>query len=297
VVGLQDSASANLGPILPALCAGLSAAVMLLIADAAAGALAGPIAVVLMVCLPGFIPLHRSSLTGPPLLTITLLMLAAMVHAPRFSLAYGTLGATGGLFVATEGIGLPLAAAAWALLQRVRGRWQRVGLALAPTIIVLVLAHLFGGAWPHDVVYAWRGDLDRAWHAAATIVGDQMAPTITRPALWFVVVAGVVIVTLAVIVVAWRRVARPPAENTAARRVYPVAGLLVAALGIGLAGRALLVHGASEPDLVAVMPLVVLAVLALVVSVATLWASWPRWARAVAVLASLGWIQAAVRGG
>ena len=85
---------------------------MLLIADAAAGALAGPIAVVLMVCLPGFIPLHRSSLTGPPLLTITLLMLAAMVHAPRFSLAYGTLGATGGLFVATEGIGLPLAAAA-----------------------------------------------------------------------------------------------------------------------------------------------------------------------------------------
>jgi hypothetical protein len=79
--------------------------------------------------------------------------------------------------------------------------------------------------------------------------------------------------------------------------VYPVAGLLVAALGIGVAGRALLVHGASEPDLVAVMPLVVLAVLALVVSAATLWASWPRWARAVAVLASLGWIQAAVRGG
>jgi hypothetical protein len=295
VVGLEGSASANLGPLLPASCAGLSAAVMLLIADAAAGAVAGAFAVLLMVCLPGFIPMHLDSLTGPPLLAITLIMVGAMVHAPRFSLAYGTLGAIAGLFVATEGIGLPLAAAAWALLQRVRGRWQRVVLALAPTAIILLLAHLFGGAWPHGVVYQWRGGLDRGLRAAGTIIGNQMAPTVTNPALRFLVIADLALVILAVIVVGWRRIGQPADETSSVRRVYPVAGLLAIALVTGLAGRTLLVQGSSEPDLPAVMPLVALTVLVLAVSITGFWRFWPRWGKALAVVLVLGWLQAAVR--
>jgi hypothetical protein len=295
VVGLEGATSANLGPLLPAFCAGLSAAVILLIADAAAGAVAGAIAVLLMVCLPGFVPLHLDSLTGPPLLTVTLLMVGAMVHAPRFSLAYGTLGAVGGLFVATEGIGLPLAAGSWALLQRVRGRWQRVALALAPTAVILFLAHLFGGAWPHGVVYQWRGGLDRGLRAAGTIIGNQMAPTITNPALRFLVIADLALIIVAVVVVGWRRTGQPADENSPARRVYPVAGLLALALAIGLAGRTLLVQAASEPDLPAVMPLVVLTALVLVISIIGLWRHWPQWGKGVAVVLVLGWLQAAVR--
>ncbi|MGH7594587.1 MAG: hypothetical protein ACRELE_12160 [Gemmatimonadales bacterium] len=295
-MGLQGSTSANLGPLLPALCAGLSAALVLLIADAGAGAVAGVMAVVLLVCLPGFVPLHRDSLTGPPLLTITLLMFGAMVHAPRFSLEYGTLGATGGLFVAPEGIGLPLAAAAWALLQRARGRWQRAALALVPTAVLLVLAHLLGGAWPHGVVYQWRGGLDRGLRAAGTIVGNQMAPTISNPALRFLVIADLALVILAVIVVGWRRVGRAAAPDAAVRRMFPVAGLLVVALAIGLTGRTVLVQGASEPDLAAVMPLVAVTTLILVVSIAGLWGKWPRWGKAVALVLVAGWLQAAVRG-
>ena len=298
VVGLEGDASANLGPLLPALCAGLSGALTLLIADAAAGAIAGALAVVVLVALPGFMPLHRDSLTGPPLLTITLLMFGAMVHAPRFSLAYGTLGATGGLFVATEGIGLPLAAAAWALVQGARenGRWQRVILALVPTVIVLLLAHLLGGAWPHHVIYEWRGGLDRGLRAAGTIIGDQMAPTITHAALRFLVIADLALIVVAVIVVGWRRVGRAAPEESVLRTVYPVAGLLAAALAIGLAGRTLLVHDAPEPDLAAVMPLVALTALILVVSIAGLWPRLPRWGQAVTVVLVLGWLQAAVRG-
>jgi hypothetical protein len=298
VVGLQGDASANLGPLLPALCAGLSGALTLLIADAAAGDIAGALAVVVLVSLPGFMPLHRDSLTGPPLLAITLLMFGAMVHAPRFSLAYGTLGATGGLFVATEGIGLPLAAAAWALVQRARenGRWQRVILALVPTVVVLVLAHLLGGAWPHHVIYEWRGGLDRGLRAAGTIIGDQMAPTITHAALRFLVIADLALIIVAVIVVGWRRVGRAAPEESVLRTVYPVAGLLAAALSIGLAGRTLLVRDAPEPDLAAVMPLVALTALILVISVAGLWSRLPRWGQAVTVVLVLGWLQAAVRG-
>jgi 4-amino-4-deoxy-L-arabinose transferase-like glycosyltransferase len=295
VVGLEGSTSANLGPLLPALCAGLSAAAILLIADAAAGAVAGAIAVLLMVCLPGFVALHLDSLTGPPLLAVTLLMAGTMMHAPRFSLAYGTLGAVGGLFVATEGIGLPLAAAAWALVQRARGAWQRMALALAPTAIFLLLAHLLGGAWPHGVVYQWRGGLDRSLRAAGTIIGNQMSPTISNPALRFLVIADLALVILAVIVVGWRRIGRPADESASVRRVYPVTGLLSIALVIGLAGRTLLVQGAPEPGLPAVMPLAVLTVLVLVVSIAGLWHRWPRWGKAVALVLLLGWLQAAVR--
>ena len=295
VVGLEGSASANLGPMLPALCAGLTAALVLLIADAAAGAVAGATAVVLTVCLPGFISLHRDSLTGPPLLTLTLMMLGAMVHAPRFSLAYGTLGATGGLFVATEGIGLPLAAAAWALLQRVQGRWQRVTLALVPTAVVLLLAHLLGGAWPHGVSYQWRGGLDRGLRAAGGIIGNQIAPTIGNPAVRIAVIAGLALLIVAAIVVGWRRVGQAAGETSSIRRCYPAAGLLAASLAIGLAGRTLLVREAPDPDLTAVMPIVVLTVMVLAISIVGLWPRWPRWGKSVAVVLLLGWLQAAIR--
>ena len=298
IVGLHGDASANLGPLLPALCAGLSAALVLLIVDAAAGAIAGALAVAVLVTLPGFMPLHRDSLTGPPLLAIVLLMLGAMVHAPRFSLAYGTLGATGGLLVAADGIGLPLAAAAWALVQRSRenGRWQRVVLALVPTGVVLLLVHALGGAWPQQVVFEWQGGLDRGLRAAGTIVGDQMAPTITSAALRFLVIADLALIIIAVIVLGWRRIGRVAPESSVLRAVYPVAGLLAVALSIGLAGRTLLVQGALEPDLAAVMPVVVLTAVTLVVSVAGLWPRLPRWGKVLAVVLMLGWMQAAVRG-
>jgi hypothetical protein len=297
-VGLQGDASANLGPLLPAVCAGLSAALALLVADAAAGALAGLLAVVMLVALPGFMPMHRDSLTGPPLLAMTLLMCTAMVHAPRFSLSYGTLGATGGLLVAADGIGLPLAAAAWALVQRVNGhgRWQRVALALLPVVLVAGLMHYVGGAWSSPVQLQWHGGLDRGLHAAGAILGNQMAPTISSPALRFLVVADLALIILAVIVVAWWKIGRRGGETSVLRLVYPVAGLLTAALALGLAARTLLVDGAPEPELAAIMPLVVLTTLVLVISVAALWPRLPRWGRGVAALLIVGWLQAAVRG-
>ena len=298
IVGLQGDASTNLGPLLPAFCAGFSAVLTLLIADAAAGAFAGLLAAAVLVLLPGFIPLHHDSLTGPPLLTITLLMLAVMIHAPRFSLAYGTFGAVGGLLVATDGIGLPLAGAAWALLRRAKenGRWRRVAMALVPMIVMLLVMHVIGGAWPWQIPIEWRGGLDRGLRAAGTIVGNQMAPAITNPALRFLVIADLALAIVAVIVVGWRRVGSVAAENSPLRAVYPVAGLLVAALAIGLATRTLLVPGAPDPDVPAMMPLVATITLALVISVAGMWPKLPRWGKVLTIVLFAGWMQAAIRG-
>ncbi len=252
----------------------------------------------MLVALPGFIPVHHDSLTGPPLLAIILLMLAAMIHAPRFSLAYGTFGAIGGLLIATDGVGLPLAAAAWALLQRARenGRWRRVALALTPTILVLVVAHLVGGAWPGHLVFEWRGGLDHGLRAAGTIIGNQMTPTITSSTLRFLVIADLALIVVAVLVVGWRRVGRAAAESAPVRAVYPAAGLLVGALAIGLAGRTLLVRGAGEPDVDAVLPLVALTALILAISIAGLWTRLPRWGKVLTAMLLAGWFQAAVRG-
>lgn len=294
---MQGSASADLGPILPALCGGLSAALMLLIADAAVGAVAGVLAVVLMVSIPGWLSLHAQSLTGPPLLAMTLLMVGAMVHAPRFSLWYGTLAAVAGLFVATEGAGLPLAAAAWAFIQRAResGRWQRVLIAIVPAGVVLLLMRMMGGAWPHDVTFAWRGGLDRGLRAAGTIIGNQMAPRVDNAALRFLVIADLALIILAVIVVGWRRVGREGEGGSIRHRIYPVAGLVVLALVTGLALRTLFVVNMPEPDLAAVMPIAVMTLLVLVVSIVGLWPRWPTWGKAIAAVLVTGWWQAAIR--
>jgi hypothetical protein len=159
----------------------------------------------------------------------------------------------------------------------------------------LLLAHLFGGAWPHGVVYQWRGGIDRGLRAAGIIIGNQMAPTIANPALRFLVIADLALVILAVIVVGWRRIGQRADETASVRRVYPVAGLLALALVTGLAGRTLLVQGSSEPDLPAVMPLVVLTIVLLAISITALWRLWPRWGKALAIVLVLGWLQAAVR--
>jgi hypothetical protein len=297
IVGLEGSASANLGPLLPALCGGFSAAMAMLIADSAAGTVAGLIAGVALVALPGFLPLHRDSLTGPPLLAITLLMLATMTSAPRFSIAYGTLGAIGGFFVATEGIGLPLSAAAWALVHgpRENGRTLRFILALIPAVLVLLLAHVLGGAWPHGLVYEWRGGLDRGLRAAGMILGNQMAPLVDYPALRFLVIADLALIILGIVGVAWLRYGRTAPEMSIMRAIYPVAGLLTAGLVIGLGGQTLLVRGTWEPDLAAVMPIVALCTVVLVVSIAALWPRWPAWARIGCVVMVLGWLQASLR--
>lgn len=299
VVGLGAPWSEWLGPLLPAICAGLTVTLTLSIVDGAAGAVAGIAAAVVVLLLPGFVPLHRASLTGPPLLTLTVATLGVMLYAPRFSLAYGTLAALAAVQVAQAGIGLPAAAAAWALLadrQRTRGAGRRVALAVVPLLILVVLSRWTGDGWPHGEAIAWRGGLDRAFRAAGEIIGDQLAPGIRSATLrWFLIADGALLL-IAVVVVAWRRVVRMQPHATTLRRLYPAAGVLALAYAAGLAMRTLLLTGTPEPDLAAVFPLALLCALMSVTSIAVLWPRWPRAGKIVAVVLMLGWMQAALRG-
>ena len=299
IIGLEGQWSAALGPLLPALCAGISAALALLIVDAAVGPVAGMAAAIVVVALPGFVPLHRASLIGPPLLALTLATLGVMLQAPRFSLAYGTLAALAAVYVAPAGLGLPVAAVAWALLSGARtSRYPlwRGALAALPLLLLVILSHWTGDGWPAHTAVLWHGGLDRAIHAAGTIVGNQLAPGIHFPPLRWFAIADIALLLLALVCVAWLRVARLRPADALLRTLYPAAGILAGAYAAGLVSQTLMLTTAPEPDLAAVFPLVVVCTLVIVASIGGLWSRWHRVGKVIAVVLMLGWLQAAIRG-
>lgn len=298
VTGLGPETSALAGPILPAVCAGLTAALVLWLVDLATGPVAALLAVLAVLALPDFGTLHNTSLTGPPLLTLTMVMLALMMHAPRWSLAYGTVAAVGAVLVESAGAGLPLAAVGWAVYSARRDRrppWRRLAFALIPLLLLVAIDAGGGGsAWPGDWQLAWRGGLDAGLRAAGTVIGDQLAPGISSPAVRWFAIADLTLILLAV-VVAGARVARRAPATSATVTMHPAAGTVLLGLALGLACRWLLVPASPAPDVVAMLPLVVVAVVAVFTSAALLWRGWPRWGRGLALLLLVGWLQAAMR--
>ena len=300
VVSLGEPWSTRLGPLLTAASAGLTVAMAFSLVDAAAGMLAGFVAALLVVALPGFLPLHHDSLTGPPLTAITVVMLGVMLHAPRWSIAYGALAAIAAVHVAPAAFGLPLAAIAWAALVRGRngnGIWPRVALATLPLALVAASAAWLHHAWQGAGGPGWRGHLDAGLQAAGTVLGDQLAPSLHTPALRWVAIAQLTLLSIAVIATAWRRLADhegPAAETT--RRFLAAAGVLAAALAAGLAALWLVMPATEPPRLETVFPIAVIVGLALVTATAVHWPRWPRWGKVVAVVIALGWFQAAIRG-
>lgn len=298
LLGVPEPTASLLGPVLAATSAGLTAAMALSLVDAAAGTMAGIAAAVVVLVLPGFLAVHRTSLTGPPLTAITLMMLGVMLHAPRFSIAYGALAATAVVFVAPSGLGLVLAAIGWAAVVRPgrgSGTPQRLLLTVAPLIVAMALVRWLGSAWTDPLQLGWRRGLDEGLRAAGRIIGDQMAPTLGTPAIRWFAIADLTLLLLGVGVVAWRRMAARPAADAPAARFLPATLVLALGLSAGLAMRWMFLPDSPVPDLATVFPLAVLGALAAVASVATLWPRWPRWGKAIAIVIALGWLQAAIR--
>lgn len=298
IPGMSSPWSELLGPVLPAVSAGLVAALVFSVVDAGASAWAAVTAVVLLLALPGFMPLHRLSLNGPPLEVGVMLTLAVMIYAPRFSLAYGSIAAATAVFVSPAGVGLPLAAMAWAVMTRrgVGRAWRRILVSLSPLLVALLLGRWLGSAWSAEgLALGWRGHLDDGLRAAGIVIGDQLAPTLTNPALRWFAIADLTLVLVAVIVVAWRRVRRLVAFDAIIARFHPAVAVTAAGLALGLALRWLLLPGSPPIDLGAVFPLVVLVLVAAVGSVGQLWPRWPRWGKVLCIVVLLGWLQAALR--
>lgn len=280
------------------LLAGLSAGLALSLVDGIAGLLAGLLAAVLLLAMPGFLPFHQLGPETAGFLLVTIVMLVTMVHAPRWSLAYGALAAATAVFLSPAAVGLPIAAAAWAARSHPSegsGRRGRLLLALAPLLAALVLAAWLGEGRPIGD-FGWQGGLDRGLRAAGTVIGDQLAPGIESPPVRFFAIADLSLILIAVIFTAWWRIARPMPTDALLRQWYTAVATLSAGLGLGLVARRLLLLDTPEPGLAAVFPLAVLGVLVGLTSVIVWWPRWPRWGKGLATILLVGWLQAAIRG-
>lgn len=296
IVGMGGRWSAVLGHAFPAVCAGLTISLSLLMVDTVAGPWAGVVAAICVAALPGMAPLHRTSLLGPPLAALSLMMLAVMLHAPRFSLAYGAIAAIGAVFVSPAGVGLPAAAVGWALAQGrgVARMIRRALFALVPLAVVIGVAQWVGDEWPEGGVVTWRGGLDRGLQATGSIIGDQLTPGIVNPALRFFAIADLTLILFALVMLAWRRVRHLEADAPP-RRLFQAAGVLALAYAVGLTVRTLFIAETPEPDLAAVFPLVLVSTVVIVTSIAIFWPRWNRWGRLAAGVLLAGWLQAAIR--
>lgn len=279
------------------LLGGLSVAIAFSLIERLAGPPAAWLAALLLVALPGFISFHQLGVETTGFLLVTMVMLLAMLHAPRWSLAYGALAAAAALLIPPAG-GFPLAAAAWAVRAHPTngsGRRGRLLLALTPLLVALVLAAWLGEGWPRGRI-GWHGGLDRGLSAAGTVIGDQLAPGIASPAVRFFAIADLSLILIAVIFTAWWRIARPTAADALLRRWYLAVATLTAGVAVGLVARHLLLLDSPDPGLGAVFPVAVLGVLVGVTSVTAWWPKWSRRGKGLAAILLLGWLQAAIRG-
>lgn len=294
---MEGPASSALGSMLPAISAGLTIAMSLVIVDVVGGPVVAVLAAICILLLPDFLALHRSSLIGPPLLATTIGMLAVMLAAPRFSLAYGAVAAVGAVWVSPQAIGLVPVAVAWALLQPngQRGRWPRAALSLLPLGVAVLLTLAVGSAWPAPIVLGWRGGLDAALSAIGHVLAAQQVPAITSPSLRWVMIADTTLVLLALTVMAWRR-ASAASTPERPRRFYPAVLVLSTGIAVGLLFHAMVVRGAPLPSLETAISLAVLATLTIAVSVSVLWPRWRWWGKGIAVVLLAGWLGAALVG-
>lgn len=268
---------------------------VLVIVDLVSGPLLGVLAALIVLLLPDFLPLHRMSLLGPPLLTTIIAMLAVMLAAPRFSLAYGAVAAVGAVWVAPDGLGLIAAAVGWALLQSPNGngRAQRAWLALLPTAVALLLTPLVGSVWSAPFQFGVSNRVDDVLGALGGILGRQLVPAIHSPTLRWFVVADSTLIILAVVVIGWRR-ALAAGGPERPRRFFPAVALLMGCGAAGMMAHAMLVADAPLPGVVEALALAVLATLAVAVSISVLWPRWPWWGKGIASLLLVGWMGAAL---
>lgn len=298
VVGLDGPASALVGPLLPALAAGVTGALVLSLLEAAAGRLAGVVGALTLVLLPAFVEVHRESVRGPPLLAVMLFMIAVMVHAPRFSFAYGGLAAVMAVFISPTAIGLPIAAGIWTVLhaqRRGRRRWRRVALALAPlAVAIAVLPWVGTDAWPSGVSLGWRGHIDGALGAIGRVLGDHLAPGVKAGGLRWLIVADMTLIVIALLAVSWRRSIRQMTPSRTARQLFEALGITAACLAAGMIARSLLVRGAPDPVVAEVFPLVVILSVMVVLGMTLSWPWWTRAGKLISLALALGWAGASL---
>ncbi|HEX6965536.1 MAG TPA: hypothetical protein VF166_07030 [Gemmatimonadaceae bacterium] len=270
----------------------------LLLVGAAAGPLAGVLAMLMLFATPAVLETHLSILSEPLFYALLVVTLTLMVRAPDRPLRYGITAAVGSL-VRYAGISLVGAAVLWAfaLGTTLRERVRRAAIAALPT--------LFGyGAWLARTKYetgggvrevgVYHGFMATVREGAATVAA-WLAPSLDEGAVRTLVALVVLALLVALVVAAVRRRSIHDGATRRATSIPPhrllAATLLLAGVYVTVVVLSrLFADGAIPFDNRILSPLILLVELAVVVSLAVWWrAPGTRALRVVAAAVLLAW--------
>jgi hypothetical protein len=286
------------GRLIVALSAFASAALLVLLVDAAAGATAATVAVIGAAVTPATVNVHISILSEPLFLA---LMLAAMMSCLAQRPAVTGALAAAAVMVRYAGLALAAATVIWFLRQP--GSWRRrvreAALAGTPSLVLV-------GAWvarssrtPGGTANIRQlglyGSLSRTLGEGFSTVCDWLAPGSADTSWRGVAVTVTAVVIVAVCVGAWRAFRRAPADGRALQTLV-LAGLIGGLyLAVLVASRV-----AADPSIPfddrLLSPLILLAEIGLVIGVTVWWRRTPvAWMRTVVTVAGLVWGMASLR--
>lgn len=288
-IGVRAGASpVQAGRAVLAASAFMTAATLVAVVNAAAGAMAGAGLLVLLLLLPSLFTVHASVLSEPLFLACMALTLAAMAVRPRRPLAYGVPAALA-VLVRYAGIGVPVAAVAWAWLQDGTRR-ERIVRAIWAGVPTLVLE----GAWQIRLRLlelsmpepSGLGDVGASLRDAAVTFTDQLVPWTAPHPLRLVAAAALAIVIATMV----GRAVRATADGTTARRVLTAALTLTAALAATLAYARLTVGDQIPFDDRILSPYIVLGAVLTATAVGLRWPTWRTPMRTGAALVAITWL-------
>jgi hypothetical protein len=282
------------GRLIVALSAFASAALLVLLVDAAAGRTAAVAAAAGAAVTPALVTVHLSVLSEPLFLA---LMLATMLGCLSRRPAAAGLGAAAAVMVRYAGLALAAAAVIWFVRQP--GSWRRrlrqAAVAGLPSAVLLGawVAHASREAGPTSIrqlgVY---GSLSRTIAEGFSTVSDWLAPGSIDTGWRGVAVAATALVIAAVVAGAWRAFQRAPVDGRAPQTVALVGLVGILYLAVLVASRV-----AADPSIPfddrLLSPLILLAEIALVVAGAVWWQrTTGRWARTGVAVAAMVWLAA-----
>lgn len=296
--GVSQLSSAR---IVLAASAFVSGAVLFLLLDEAAGAVAAMGGVIAVFVTPAIVEVHLSVLSEPLFLALLLLTLWLMVRRPPRPFLAG-IPAAAATMVRYAGLCAPLAVVLWFFFAGRKSLRQRfTDAAKAGLVPVMVF-----GAWvirdsrisnaqssPDLAIYGnWAATLREAAHTIA----DWLAPGIESPSFQAIVAIGAAVAIAFVVMRAWRRIeGEPPVDGSASALVLMRADILLLTCYVStLLSARLLVGDAIPFDFRLLAPALLLTEAGIVIAFTIFVRRAIKPVRAVVVVALCVWVAGAI---
>jgi hypothetical protein len=255
---------------------------IVLVVASRVGTVAGVVAALAVAITPAFVENHYVVLSEPLFLALLVAFVASAASRRASPWPLGIVAAAA-VLVRYAGLALPLAAAAWCVIDR---RTRRVIAALtagAPGVVGFVAWARWAGRIRR---YGWqtgfRATLGEGARTVEAWLVPALAPSPLRLGLALAATAGLVVVVVRGVWLAWE-------QRASALRLFAAAGITAAVYGPFVITSRLFADGGIPFDGRILSPLLLLATIAVVTALAVQWTSLSALVRGAVVAAAVTW--------